>query len=125
MGLGRAERVADDAGGVWIITGWVVGCVLYAGVALAWSAGFSAAAPLVVIPAVLVVMVGAGNLISGRRSGRAAPRFNRPDPVPISSLRPSSQVPPASPAPDGDSAAAGAGPVVAEAEAAGEPGADR
>ena len=122
MGFGRAERVADDAGGVWIITGWVVGCVLYAGVALAWYAGFSAAAPLVVIPAVLVVMVGAGNLISGRRSGRPAPRFNRPDPVPISSLRPSPLVPPAS---AGDSAATGSDPVVADGGTAGELGTDR
>ena len=83
------ERARDDAGGVWIVTGWVVGLVVYAGVVVAWHAGFTAAAPFVVIPAVLVVMIGAGNLASGRRRGRPAPRFNRPDldPVPISSLR--------------------------------------
>jgi hypothetical protein len=83
------ERVRDDAGGVWIVTGWVVGLVVYAGVVLAWHAGFTGAAPFVVIPAVLVVLIGAGNLVSGRRPGRSAPRFNRPDldPVPVSMLR--------------------------------------
>ena len=81
------DPVRDDAGGVWIVTGWIVGLVVYAGVVLAWHAGFTAAAPFVVIPAVLVVMIGAGNLLSGRRHGRPAPRFNRPDPVPLSALR--------------------------------------
>ena len=87
---GRAPehgRVRDDAGGVWIVTGWVVGLIVYAGVVLAWYAGFTAAAPFVVIPAVLVVMIGAGNLIGGRRPGRPAPRFTRPDPVPVAVLR--------------------------------------
>ena len=84
----RAERVRDDAGGVWIMTGWVVGLIVYAGVVLAWHAGFTAAAPFVVIPAVLVILIGAGNLVSGRPR-RSAPRFNRPDldPVPVSALR--------------------------------------
>ena len=85
----RIERTRDDAGGVWIVTGWVVGLIFYAGIVLAWHAGFTAAAPFVVIPAVLVVLIGAGNLLSGRRPGRSGPRFNRPDldPVPIASLR--------------------------------------
>jgi hypothetical protein len=81
------DHVRDDAGGVWIVTGWIVGLVVYAGVVLAWHAGFTAAAPFVVIPAVLVVMIGAGNLLSGRRPGQPAPRFNRPDPVPLTALR--------------------------------------
>jgi hypothetical protein len=77
----------SDAGGVWIVTGWVVGLILWAGVLVAWHAGFGAAAPFVVIPAILVFMIGAGNLIGGR-SSRPAPRFNRPDPMPIAALRP-------------------------------------
>ena len=81
------DHARDDAGGVWIITGVVLGLIVYAGVVVAWHAGFTAAAPFVVIPAVLVVMVGAGNLFSGKRPGRPAPRFNRPDPVPLTSLR--------------------------------------
>jgi len=81
-------RTRDDAGGVWIVTGWVVGLVVYAGVVVAWHAGFTAAAPFVVIPAVLAVMIGGGNLINGRRSHRPPPRFNRPDPVTLDSLRP-------------------------------------
>jgi hypothetical protein len=87
------RRVHDDAGGVWITTGWVVGCIVYAGVVLSWHAGFTAATPFVVIPPVLLVMIGAGNWISGKRPGRPAPRFNRPDPVPLSSLRGTPQRP--------------------------------
>ena len=51
------------------------------------EAAVRSATAFVVIPPVLLVMVGAGNWISGRRAGRRAPRFNRPDPVPLSSLR--------------------------------------
>jgi hypothetical protein len=112
------DRVRDDAGGVWIVTGWVVGLVVYAGVVLTWHAGFSAAAPFVVIPAVLVVMIGAGNLISGRRPGRPAPRYNRPDPVPIAVLRDGGRraADDVRPPVDGDGA---------EEPPAGEPGAGR
>jgi hypothetical protein len=100
------ERGRDDAGGVWIVTGWVVGLIFYAGIVLAWHAGFTAAAPFVVIPAVLVVMIAAGNLVSGRRQGRPAPRFNRPDldPVPLSTFRPDRP-----PAPDDGAGGAPAG----------------
>ena len=83
----RPGHVRDDAGGVWIVTGWVLGFLVYVGVVFAWHAGFTGATPFVVIPPVLLIMVGAGNLISGRRSGRPGPRFNRPDPVPLASLR--------------------------------------
>jgi len=100
------DHARDDAGGVWIITGVVLGLIVYAGVVVAWHAGFTAAAPFVVIPAVLVVMVGAGNLLSGKRPGRPAPRFNRPDPVPLTSLRWDGGTPtgPGSPAPATSSA---------------------
>ena|GEM_PF-1066227 len=86
----RPDRVRDDAGGVWIITGWVLGGLVYLGVIVAWHAGFSPAAPFVVIPAVLVVMIGAGNLLTGKRPGRRAPQFNRPerlDPIPLTTFR--------------------------------------
>jgi hypothetical protein len=85
--LSDPDHVRSDAGGVWIVTGWVLGGLVYVGVVVAWHAGFTAAAPFVIIPAVLVVMIGGGNLLSGKRPGRPAPRFNRPDPVPLSSLR--------------------------------------
>jgi hypothetical protein len=96
----RPGRVRDDAGGVWIVTGWVLGFLVYVGIVVAWHAGFTGATPFVVIPPVLLIMVGAGNLISGRRSGRPAPRFNRPDPVPLASLRGAPE-----PTPDAEGAA--------------------
>ncbi len=109
---GRPDRIRDDAGGVWITIGWIVGLLVYAGVVLSWYAGFTAAAPFVVIPAVLAIMIGGGNLLSGSRPGRPAPRFNRPDPVPLSSLRGDGGMP-AGPAADGaeggDSGSATAG----------------
>ena len=101
----RPGRVRDDAGGVWIVTGWVLGFLVYACVLLAWHAGFTAATVFVVIPPLLLVMIGAGNLISGRRSGRPAPRFNRPDPVPLATLRGDQDV-----APGGDGSGGGPGP---------------
>lgn len=94
------DHSRDDSGGVWIAIGWIVGLLVYVGVVLSWYAGFTAAAPFVVIPAVLAIMVGAGNLISGNRPGRPAPRFNRPDPVPLSALRGNGTTP-AGPAVDG------------------------
>ena len=89
QGVPAPARAADDAGGVWITTGWVLGILVYAGMVLAWRAGFGAAAPFVLIPAVLVVMIGAGNLVGGRRASRSGPRFHRPDldPLPVSALR--------------------------------------
>ena len=107
IGTTRSERTRDDTGGVWIVIGWVLGLIVYAGIVLAWYAGFTAAAPFVVIPAVLVVLIGAGNLVSGRRPGRQGPRFNRPDldPIPIASLRAENP-----PAPDGGTDGAPTGP---------------
>ena len=107
------DRARDDTGGVWITTGWIVGLIVYAGVVLAWHAGFTAAAPFVVIPAVLVVMIGVGNLVGGRRPGRPGPRFNCPDldPVPLSALHGDGGAAPADDGVDGDPAGGpGAGP---------------
>jgi len=102
----RPERVADDAGGVWITTGWILGIMVYAGVVLAWHAGFGAALPFVVIPAVLVVMIGAGNLVGARRPSRSGPRFHRPDlePLPVSVLHGERPPSPGDDGADGDPA---------------------
>jgi hypothetical protein len=69
MGGGRlpGPRQTDDVGGVWIVTGWVVGLLVYAGVVLMAIAGFSAVLPLVVVPPVLLGLNAAGNLLGGRR----------------------------------------------------------
>jgi hypothetical protein len=71
------RRRADD-GGVWIITGLVLGAIVYAGMVLMAIAGFTAVVPLVVIPPVLVAMIGANSLLGGgrgpsRSSGRDVP----------------------------------------------------
>jgi hypothetical protein len=84
---GRPAGWGDDTGGVWIVTTWVLGGVVYVGVLLAWHAGFTAALPFVVVPPLLAVLIGAGNLVGGRRPHRPPPRFNRPDPVPLDPLR--------------------------------------
>ncbi len=67
---GRGDR--GDAGGVWIVTGWVAGLLVYAGVVLMAMAGFTAVLPLVVVPPVLVALIGGGNLLGGR-THRSAP----------------------------------------------------
>ena len=85
--LGGADQVCDDAGGVWIVTGWVLGGLIYVGMVLALNAGFTTTVPFVVIPVVLLFMVGAGNLLSGKRPSRPAPRFNRPGPEPLTTSR--------------------------------------
>jgi hypothetical protein len=103
---GGTDHVRDDTGGVWIVTGWVLGGLVYVGVVLAWHAGFTAAAPFVVIPAVLAVMIGGGNLMSGKQHGRPAPRFNKPDPVPLTTFRRDGTVPAG---PDGEVPAVGDG----------------
>jgi hypothetical protein len=102
---GRTERRRDDAGGVWIRTGLVLGAVAYAGVVVMAAAGFSGAIPLVIVPPVLVALIGAANLLGGGRShGRSAgrPAGGR---APLSSSGPNRRVPPVpdagGPGPDG------------------------
>ena len=58
----------DDAGGVWIVTGIVLGALLYAFIVLMEVAGFTAVAPLVVIPPVLLGLIAANNLLGGGRT---------------------------------------------------------
>ncbi len=91
-------RRADDRGGVWIITGLVLGAVVYAGVVVMAAAGFTGVVPLVVVPPVLVAIIGANNLLGGGRThGRTA---GRPGRGPLSSSGPNGPVVPGSP-PDG------------------------
>lgn len=75
----------DDAGGVWIAVGWVFGGLVYAGVVVMAVAGASAVLPLVIIPPVLIGLIGAGNLLGGRRHGRTAGRPAGPEAAPIPS----------------------------------------
>ena len=63
----RPRRRADDTGGVWIITGFVLGAIVYAGMVLMAVAGFTAVVPLVVIPPVLVGIIAANSLLGGGR----------------------------------------------------------
>ena len=75
MARGCGHRRRDDAGGVWIVTGIVLGVLLYGFIVLMDVAGFTTVAPLVVIPPVLLGLIAANNLLRGARSqGRPAGR---------------------------------------------------
>jgi hypothetical protein len=48
VATGRSpDRCRDDSGGVWIITGWVVGFIVWLGIVAMWRAGFTPVTPLV------------------------------------------------------------------------------
>jgi hypothetical protein len=84
-GRGPGHRHFDDAGGVWILTGIVLGVLLYAGIVLMYVAGFTTVAPLVVIPPVLIGLIGANSLLGGGRGhgqsgGRPAGKGQAPRP---------------------------------------------
>ncbi len=85
-------RVRDDAGGIWITTGWVVGVLVWVGIVTMYVAGFTPVAPLVFVPPVLLLFIAAGNLISPRRGAKAREEL---DPVPLD-LSPSAGRPPES-----------------------------
>jgi hypothetical protein len=70
----------DDAGGVWIVTGIVLGVLVYAGIVVTVMAGFTVALPLVVIPPVVVGLIGASNLLNGGRNPHARPGPRPPGP---------------------------------------------
>jgi hypothetical protein len=68
------RRRVDDAGGVWIITGFVLGGIVYAGMVLMAVAGFTAVIPLVVIPPVLAGIIAANSLLGGGRGSSRTPQ---------------------------------------------------
>jgi hypothetical protein len=89
------RRHLDDAGGVWIATGIVLGVLLYAGIVLMEVAGFTAVAPLVVIPPVLVALIGANSLLGGGGShGRSTGGPVGDGRAPLSSSGPNGPVTP-------------------------------
>src|SRR5271168_1086518 len=91
-----AGRRPDDAGGVWIITGIVLGVLFYGGIVLMYVAGFTPVAPLVVIPPVLFGLIAANNLLGGGRThGRSAGRPVGGGQAPLSSSGPNGPVRPA------------------------------
>ncbi len=93
-------RRRDDAGGVWIMTGLVVGALVYAGMVMMMVAGFTVVAPLVVIPPVLAALIGANNLLGGGRShGRSPGRPVGQGQAPLSSSGPNGALPPVPPTP--------------------------
>ena len=97
-----SDRHTDDNGGVWIITGVVLGTLVYAGIVTMAVAGFTAVLPLVVIPPVLVGLIGANNLIGGGRDhGRSPGRPVGRGQAPLSSSGPNG------PTPSGQSQAVG------------------
>ena len=81
-GAGRGTPVRDDEGGVWIATGIVLGILMYAFIVLMDVAGFTAVLPLVVLPAVVLGLMAANNLLNG---GRGYGHGSRPAPAPLTS----------------------------------------
>jgi hypothetical protein len=80
---------------VWIITGIVLGVLVYAGVVLMYVAGFTPVAPLVVIPPVLIGLIAGNNLLGGGRShGRSPGRPVGGGREPLSSSGPNGPVKP-------------------------------
>ncbi len=80
-----------DAGGVWIVTGIVLGALAYGAVLLMLAAGYSSVLPVAVVPPVLVILIGGTNLLGARttpsspsrpyrmpRSAEAAPTAEAP-----------------------------------------------
>ena len=91
---GGASRPRDDRGGVWIVTGLVLGAVVYAGMVLMVVAGVTAVVPLVLIPPVLVALIAANNLLGGGRShGRSPGRPVGQGRAPLSSSGPNGAIP--------------------------------
>jgi len=92
---------------VWIVTGLVLGAVVYAGMVLMVAAGVTAVVPLVVIPPVLVALIAANSLLGGGRShGRSPGRPAGQGPAPLSSRGPNAAIP-ADPSPPDGSAVGG------------------
>lgn len=85
-------RSPDDAGGLWVRTGLVLGGLIYLGILIMAAAGFTAVVPLVVLPPVLVGVIAAANLLGGRSHGRGtgAPARGQP---PLSSSSPNGGAP--------------------------------
>ncbi len=71
----RPDRTRDDAGGVWIVTGIVMGALVYAGMVTMLVAGFTPVTPFVIMPPVLLALIAGNSLIGGgRSSGRSRGR---------------------------------------------------
>jgi hypothetical protein len=106
---GRApRRTPDDTGGVWILTGIVLGVLVYVGMVLMLVAGFSGVAPLVVIPPVLLALIAANNLLGGGRThGRSPGRPMGQGQAPLSSSGPNGSVAADDAPPSGDAVTEG------------------
>jgi hypothetical protein len=81
-GWAPRSPVADDCGGVWIVTGVLLCILVYAGVVLMDIAGFTAVLPLVVIPPVLVALIAGSSLLGGGRGSGRRGSTGRPPPDP-------------------------------------------
>lgn len=91
---GGTPRPRDDGGGVWIVTGLVLGAVVYAGLVLMVVAGVTAVVPLVLVPPVLIGLIAANNLLGGGRShGRSPGRPVGQGRAPLSSSGPNGAMP--------------------------------
>ncbi len=69
-------RIDDDAGGIWVKTGIVLGVLFYALTVVMLLAGVTSVLPLVIVPPALVLMIALNSIIGG-------PRRPQPRPVPL------------------------------------------
>ena len=67
----RDDRHRDDAGGVWIVTAWVLCVIMYGFIVLMDVAGFTEVLPLVVLPPIVLGLIAANNLLRGGSSQRS------------------------------------------------------
>ena len=74
-GPDRPDRTPDDTGGVWIVTGIVMGALVYAGMVTMLVAGFTPVTPFVIMPPVILALIAGNSLIGGGRTpGRSRGR---------------------------------------------------
>lgn len=61
-------RRRDDAGGIWIATGWALGLLVYAWCVVMAVAGFTEILPLVVVPPVVILLIVGSHVVGGPRN---------------------------------------------------------
>jgi hypothetical protein len=67
---------------VWIVTGIVMGALVYAGMVTMLVAGFTPVTPFVIMPPVLIALIAGNSLLGGGRTSGRSPRGRPAGPAP-------------------------------------------